>query len=265
MKTLRYLLFVTAVGLSFGQARSTIDLQKTDALLRGSWEFHTYRQRWTIEFETDHTLTIDRQTSKYQIFGDTIAIRSDEGITKYRYKLDNHRLSLTSSDGKTMTYRHKSRGETEELLDGVFYAVPDSNLQDATISFGEADEISTVELIAGSSFDRGVYRVEGDAMLLSFDDGKTDTAQIFERSVNGIVTGFYFNDCLFEKRIREEYASAPLATEPACILYASPPPPPPCPPTTHPIPQPTATSPTAAPSTPPQTVRDFGSRRGNRP
>jgi hypothetical protein len=238
------------------------------AVLRGSWEYHTYYDRWTMDFITDRQLLVDHKPGTYSIKPGALRVNVEGKQTDYQFNLQDDRLTLADPDGRTVDYNHRDAGEVEQTVDGKFYTQIDS-LSRASITFQDGKNFTLGSMksidndISQTISSEGIYRVEGDLLYLVFNDGNIDTAEIRYRDPDESANGIIFHERLYDKEeLRTETPSGPII-----ITTYNPPPPIPDPP--GPIdwwyPPPTVYIPVAPTSPPPKPVadkdRDFGSTR----
>ncbi|MBI4546710.1 MAG: hypothetical protein HY707_01920 [Ignavibacteriae bacterium] len=187
------------------RSQDVFSIDRELSLLRGPWEFHTYYDKWELVFQSDIKLIVDREQVTYQLSPGRIHINDTELETPYLYTLKNDKLTLTSPDGKQITYHRDDPGENEQRFDGQ-YTFSDSTVQ-YTIWFSEGREFSDLsgrhEDVANNTqrliSAHGLYRVEGDVLILTFDDGTTHEAKIGERDQDGMVLNLIYHEKLFQK------------------------------------------------------------------
>ncbi len=264
------------------------------ALLRGVWTYHTYDNKYTLRFANDHTVFVDGNSRHYALSGDTIRITGDRREYLLPFVFRENTLAVTITNGEMREYEYQKPGEEEELLDGLFFSIEDT---DTTAD--AQDNGLTIEFRNGRTFvdytqpsdmtlqgqdssggdddtamkesSEGVYRVEGKSVRLSFNDGTTDEARILARRPDGTVSGIFYHGVAFQKE--EPVAIMPYIPPPTPGPPPPPPPPhpprPPHPPGPHPPspppapPRPPITCPPQIPGATPKesTSREFGSTR----
>jgi hypothetical protein len=235
-------------------------------MLRGSWEYHTFEDKWTLVFESDHNLVIDKNDAQYTLLDGSIRVISGNDSTDYQYTINGSNLTLRLPDGSERTYRKTGNGEAEQAVTGVLYATIDSTGRKARISFDGSHTFSLADEIGEGS---GMYRVEGSTIFLALNDTTTYSTQI--RSWNGDGA---LGELLFDGRLYASEKPA-VATEPvqSTVVYSPPGPvaPPPviidfqtpsygAPAAVTPA-TPAASTPKRADSTSSTPVRRFGSKR----
>ena len=237
--------------------------------LRGRWEYHTYYDRWTLQFMSDRQVFVNNKPAAYSLLGGILRLNDNGKETDYQFKLQNNLLSLTDPDGHAIAYKHRDDGEFEQSVDGKFYAQIDS-LSRASIRFQDG---KTFMLGSMKSIDNdlsrtvsthGIYRVEGDLLCLVFSDGTVDTAEIRYRDPDESANGIIFHERLYDKEeILAESPAEPIHITP---YYPPPIPDPPMPPwPPQPYPLPPVYGPVAPTGTPTKPAvnndRNFGSTR----
>lgn len=232
----------------------------TLALLRGTWQYHTYEDRWTLEFRSDTEIFIDGSPARYALVGDLIHFTNSKTDTEYRYKLLDDHLEITYSSGDRRTYSRAGDGRSERFAEGIYYAVVDTDGLGKVISLKNGKEAFLSPVDKLSSAIQGVYRVEGNDLLLTFDDGRTEMLAIRIREEDRTVTSIMFRNELYER----EFPVAQLPT----LLPVTSCPDPCCGPIIIVIPD-TPPAAVVQPVTTPQTpkveaIRDFGSTRGGK-
>jgi hypothetical protein len=269
-------LFVALLGFcSAGKAENQTPHSSdwTLSMLRGSWEFHTFEDKWTLDFQSDHNLVIDQNDANYTLLPGTIRVKNENDSTDYPYMLNGSELTLQLPDGSERTYKKSGEGSAEQAVKGLLYATIDSTGRKARLSF---DGNHTFALTDEIGEDAGIYRVEGSAIYLSLNDTTTYTTQIRSWNSDGSLDEIAFDGRLYasEKPVIE---SEPVQTT---IVYVPVPDLPiliggpiNIPPTTGPIrpisptpppapPPPVASTPSRSDNTPASNpVRNFGSKR----
>ena len=264
LKFLAMALFATAVFSAKTDAQDVFSPELTLTQLRGTWETHTFYDKWTLVFYCDHNLLFDREQVLYTLLPGVIRIKGTSGESDYRYKLEGNRLTLTLDNGSERTYRRTDPGEVEQTARGVFYLSGNAQSTNASISF-DGDHLFTIFNPSAANEAKtisGIYRVEGDVVILLFDDSTSDDANVRFHDDNGSIAGILYNNQLFETEMPAQ--SQPISESPTTIPGYNPPPPPYFPPPAAPT-----YLPTGAASPPANTEkktdnhpRDFGSTRG---
>ena len=205
--------------------------------LRGSWEYHTFRDKWSLVFECDHKMLFDREAADYSLVPGAIRIQDGSGSTDYPYRISAEGLTLTLPDGSERTYKNTDPGEAERGVFGTMYGSKNGSAPRENISFdgdhlfvyhslqsgstgpGETGAIGNAGLVET----RGVYRVEADVVVLAFYDSTTLEAKVHYRDDDGSITSITLGDRLFAN---EEPAAATTSASPVQnpTAYSSPPP-----------------------------------------
>ena len=202
----RYMKFLAMAFLTttlFGaktDAQDAFSPELTLTLLRGTWETHTFYDKWTLVFDCDHNMLFDREPVPYTALPGVIRIRDTRGESDYPYKLEGNRLTLTLENGFKRTYRRTDPGEAEQTAHGIFYVSGNSQSTNASISF-DGDHsfvIHDPSAVNGVKNTNGVYRVEGDVVVLIFDDSSSYDAKIRFHDEDGFIAGILYDDRLLE-------------------------------------------------------------------
>lgn len=236
-KTSLTLLLLIAVAVPKAHGQNSFLTDRTLSQLRGVWEYRTYRDKWTLAFESDHKMLLDREPADYALIPGAIRIEDGDGSTDYPYTFQGGGLALTLPDGSTRTYRKSNAGEAEQLIHGTYHSLANSSLSresflfdgDHSFAFVYPSSADTGQYPSDKDYKdrhesmseaRGVYRVEADKLILAFDDGTTSESQIRNRDDDNSVADIVFQDQVFETD--RPVASAPVEQ----ISLASQPPPP---------------------------------------
>lgn len=187
----------------------------TLSLLRGSWQRHTYREKWVLAFDSDTKMRIDFEPATYSVDSEMIRIRTAERELDYRYTLEADRLSVTDPGGIRVAFDRDRAGVQEQRVDGSFYAPSDS--QPGTfITFDEGRYFSYRDRYsgvvggneeaskAGSGHEGvftpdGVFRVQGGFIILDFYTGGVWEAGIRDRDPDGNVVEILFDGRFYGK------------------------------------------------------------------
>jgi hypothetical protein len=235
----------------------------TLSMLRGSWEYHTFDEKWTLDFESDHNLVIDRNDAQYTLLPGTIRVKTENDSTEYTYTLNGSELTLQLPDGSERTYKKSGDGSAEQTVTGVLYAAIDSTGRKARLSF---DGNHTFALADEIGEDAGIYRVEGSAIYLTLNDSTTYTTQIRSWNSDGSLDEIAFDGRLYasEKPVVE---TEPVQTTIVYLPSPEPPMPPPQPEPPYPIPPPRPPRPPypTPPPAPPIPVASTPSHSDNTP
>jgi hypothetical protein len=214
---IRYLLLVLFLMVVLGSkacAQGTNSLDLNLSLLRGSWEVHTFYDKWTLVFDCDDKMLFDRGAADYSLMPGVIRVRDNDGTTDYPYKLEGNSLTLTLPDGSERKYRRTDPGSAEQSVHGNFVAPADSSMPEESISF-DGDSWFVLNTFSPATVDKnqptqerggghvsmfqvnGLYRVEGDVVVLTFGDSTSRETQIRSRDEDGSVAGIVLFDRLF--------------------------------------------------------------------
>jgi hypothetical protein len=166
----------------------------TLSMLRGSWTYHTFDEKWTLVFKSDHNLIIDRNDAQYTLLPGAIRVKAGDDSTEYPYTLNGNKLTLQLPDGSERTYKKNGDGETEHNVKGILYAEIDSTGRKAHLSF---DGEHTFALTDEVGEDIGTYRVEGSTIVLTLNDTTTYTTQIRSWNGNGSLDEVAFDGRLY--------------------------------------------------------------------
>ncbi|HUL42750.1 MAG TPA: hypothetical protein VLY03_00170 [Bacteroidota bacterium] len=264
-------------GTSYAQDSTLID--RNLALLRGSWQYHTFEDKWTLEFISDHALILDRNPVDYTVVSDSIVVRDGDQLSSYYYRLVGNQLSLILPDGTERKYSRDDYGESEAQVGGQFF-IKNSPSSYAMISLNGMDRFS---IVPDSGNPRtGAFRVEDQLILLTFDDGTVGEAEVTVRDDDGNAVDLVYLGNEYETvSVEQPYAYQPPWTDPGPDPTPIPDPPYPPYPPSPPPPQPP--SPPTTPNQPAQVdrptrgsteskstkddspPRDFGTTRGTAP
>lgn len=244
------------------------DMDLILALLRGSWEFHTYEERFTLEFLSDDELVMNRRNGTYSIAGDKIFIVVDGEELNGHIDVNPDRLILQLENGIPVTYKRDEFGTIENRLNNVFY-MDQNNHSSGLLSFQQRQRFTFQAGYAPCIIRPGVFRIAEEEIKLVFDDGEVSTAMMRYSTQEGIVEGIEYRDTLYEPEVLP-VSDVPPQIE--IILVGIPPQEPPCcmlpepPPSAAPT---EATTPgndmAPSPETTSRTVRNSGSERAGQP
>jgi hypothetical protein len=219
------LLFVLLPGARAG-AQDSYSFDWELSQLRGSWEYHTFRDKWSLVFECDHKMLFDREPVDYTLIPGAIRVQDGSGSTDYPYRISAEGLTLTLPDGSDRTYRNTSPGEAEKGVFGTMYAPRNGSSPRDQVSF-DGDHLFVYQSLQsgnGSPVEsRGVYRVEADVVVLAFYDSTTLEAKVHYRDEDGSITSITLGDRLFanEDPVAAATSASPVQNTSA---YSSPPP-----------------------------------------
>lgn len=217
---LSLLLLISAYGgKAIAQDLHSVDWNLT--LLRGKWQFHTYYDKWTLEFDCDHKMLFDREPADYSLLSDTLRIQGNDGSTDYPYTIDGDALMLKLPDGSERTYRRTDASDAEQKLHGDYYAAAGSSSSLSSMSFDGDHSAIIYGISSGNKVsNNGIYRVEGDMIVLTYDDTTSYEGQIRSRDDGGVVQAVMFNDQQFQTE--QAVASAPREQLPVASAPPSP-------------------------------------------
>ncbi len=268
LKFLGLVLLTTAFFGARADAQDAFSPELTLTMLRGTWEAHTFYDKWTLVFDCDHNMFFDREPVPYTLLPGVIRIKKSSGESDYPYKLDGNSLTLTLKNGSERTYRRTDPGEAEQTAHGIFYLSGKVQSTNASISF-DGDHsfvINDPSASNGAMNYNGLYRVEGDVVVMIFDDSTSYDAKIGLHDEDGSIASITYDGQLFE-------TAAPAQTRNVSQTYAPsmeptgyiPPPPPYFPPPAAPMFLPTGGAMPAASSSQKaeSKPREFGTTRGN--
>jgi hypothetical protein len=231
------------------------------ASLRGEWEVHTIRQRWTISFLNDHEALVNHVPVQYLLLPGGVRFEGEGEVTEYRMVLRDNSLSLSDADGHVRLYKRVGPGRAEHELSGRFYSAGGS---DDVLTF-DGDRTVRIALDSSEDIPAGRYRVEGETILICWKDGDPDEASIRYRDEDETVTGIIYDGRLFELElpIVAQDPSPIIVWYPRPDPFPSPPRPHPGGPHPTPPPRPPGVNPVVPPpANPPQEKhRDFGEGR----
>jgi len=268
LKFLAMALLTTAIFGVRTDAQDAFSPELTLTMLRGTWEAHTFYDKWTLVFDCDHNMFFDREPVPYTLLPGVIRIRKTTGDVDYPYGLDGNSLTMTLKNGSERTYQRTDPGEAEQTAHGIFYLSGNVQSTNASISF-DGDHsfvISDPSAANGVKSISGLYRVEGDVVVMIFDDSTSYDAKIRLHDEDGSIASITYDDQLFEteapaqtRSVSESYVpmSDPAGYNPLPPLYF----PPPAAPTY--LPTGAASPPANSDKKTDNKPRDFGSTRGN--
>jgi hypothetical protein len=240
IRTFNCVLLLVLLMAGRTEAQDSFPLDWNLSQLRGSWQFHTYRDKWTMVFDCDHKMLFDREAADYTLTPGLIRIEGSDGVVEYPYTLAVDELSLTLPDGGQRTYRRTDPGEAEQLVHGVFYGPGNSSASRERISF-DGDRSFALQTFppaqaGGPVEQKGIYRVEGEVIVLAFEDSTILETQVHARGDDSTLTSLVLTDRLFAIEEPVTAASPPPVQLPAASapplqtdlvpLYGVPEPPP---------------------------------------
>jgi hypothetical protein len=279
-RTVRVVALFLILGIPPLHAQENVSNDITLSLLRGTWVYHTYREKWTLNFESDTDVLINQNPAVYTLLPGILQIDSAETRIQYRYKLEGDLLTLTFSDGTQRTFDSHGGGDAEQHLHGTYFSEFDHLYElraywpkehhHHRITFRNEREFIIHTEGEDSTENEGVYRIVDNDILLTFYDGTLGEAFIRSRDEDGYVTAVMYHSKLYRKSI--VVVRNPRPDPPPC--YDCPPPPclncgdpPPLPCVDCPIPTPDPVpSPSPQPTNDPQNGgRTIGNTRQDTP
>jgi len=78
----------------------------TLSMLRGLWEYHTFEDKWTLIFQSDHNLIINNNYAQYMLLDESIRVISGNDSTDYQFTLE----AATSHCGCPTVPNERTRG-----------------------------------------------------------------------------------------------------------------------------------------------------------
>ncbi|HTK82348.1 MAG TPA: hypothetical protein VL633_08670 [Bacteroidota bacterium] len=238
MRTLRILVFAcllaSGAGQVFAQPLESPDLKLS--LLRGSWETHTYREKFRIAFLDDKRMVYDREPGEYRIDAMMLRIRTDNRDYQYEYALQNNKLVLSDVYGDKFELRHERNGIYEDKCVGEYFSEIDSSGCEEHLSLKDDDTFvlesqcpdpdSTKRGIVDIDRSEGVYRLENSLILLTFADGTVDQAIPRFRGEDGEIGFLSFHGVIFDRDGNIDFAYDPTrGYQPPLPCWDCPPPP----------------------------------------
>lgn len=223
-----FILIAAVVSPWFASAQNSLAQERMLSQLRGTWDAHTFYDRWTMIFETDHSMYFDKQHAQYALLPGTLRIKHDKDSVDYQYSVEGKNLTLTLPDGSQRTYKKSNPGDAEKLLQKkTFYAV-DSLSPEGSITFDGDHSFTLYEIpIADSTASAtparyvnvtGMYRVENNSILLTFDDGSLDEALVKAMDQDNVPASIAFDSQLLET---EKPVVAASSSQPNTVLSST--------------------------------------------
>lgn len=286
-----FLLIGSVIGTVDAQESQTVDHELS--VLRGTWETHSYRDKFTFTFLSDKKMVYDRRDAEYNVYPLKMRIHSETGDLVYTYNVQNEKLVLTDAFGREMSLNRERFGLYEhDCVGEYFFRYDTSGCEELLImndngAFTYSKQCKVMESDSGANNandkivdiyrQNGVYRVEDTFVVLAFDDGRVRQAIVRFRDRDDNVTGIVFNGKIFEKEFVDKFFTYeptdgyfPPLSPPGYPEPRPPPPPPHPPPLPPPYPDPPFCPPaggyptTPSPPPPPERPhRDTGSTRGD--
>lgn len=212
------LFIIILVLLTFGQGD-----------LKGFWISKGYDYTVTLEFQSDR-LIYDGETMLYQLVDpNIIRVQEDGSFTNYSYVLQNGRLTIIYPDGnyeiftrsssqKMTTPKESTPKGNVALLRGWLcywsgssssyssYSSTSKVYFDGRGNFAVSGEAS-FSGDAGSAYsgggvdERGTYSIQGNKVILKFQDGSTGSATINMQQYDGSITELMYNGYLYATKL----------------------------------------------------------------
>lgn len=214
----------------------------TLSLLRGTWEYHTFEEKFTLLFNSDEKMIFNGADAEYAVTPKVLRIFTNDDEFEMSYTLTNDRLRLTDPDGHQITYERVDVGDEEQLLDGEFFLADDSSSVRDVIVFKQGRKFFI------DAARNGLYRIVENTIILTSIDGTYDKAIIRFNDTEGMISVITYRDQVYQKESAANFQPNP----PIAVYEPLPPPipepvpepfpwpdpypdPPPCPPPGHPI------------------------------
>lgn len=214
-------------------AQDNDEVQYTLGLLRGTWEFHTFDSKRTLQFNSDEQMSIDAKQYNYSIQSDTLTINDKSQSLQFRILLSNDSCALISDDGFRQVFSRIKYGEEESFLNDIFYSYLDSVTRH-TILFSNGNEFEIRAISPDEKNIRGIYRIDGDNIYLASDNEYFDVARIYHRDYSNRINVIIYQNHYYDLEESEEPPDS--GPTPKIPPIWDPPPPPPPPPHPHPHP-----------------------------
>lgn len=178
-------------------------IEKRLCALRGKWEFHTFEERFLIEFTSDHEFSMNRREMWYWVNQSTIHYRKEGEFLYATYHLDADRLTITYQSGEVITYKRQGFGRVEGELHDVFYQSPDSD-SPTCIAFHKDQRFTFQSGNAPRRIRWGSFRIDEDRVKLLFDDGEIQDALVGGRDNDGVINVISVLNTNYKKRTESQ-------------------------------------------------------------
>jgi hypothetical protein len=202
IRRIHFVIVTLLLTVLFGgklQAQISHPLDLAYSQLRGTWEYHTYDDKWTLQFDCDHKLLFDREPHDYTLTDSTIRIQDDQETTDYPYTLTASGLVLTLPDGSERKYKRTDPGSSEQLVSGKFYGPGAASANRPSIAFdGDHSFVAYVPSSGKTVEKHGVYRVEGEVIVLSLNDQLSYEAGVRLRDEDSAAVGIMIQGTQFQ-------------------------------------------------------------------
>ncbi|TAK59736.1 MAG: hypothetical protein EPO24_07385 [Bacteroidetes bacterium] len=283
LRLILYILFsLSVVGALFCQ--QMVNEERSLSLLRGFWEYPTFEEVYTLKFLTDTKVEMNRKTRDYSIHENTLFIRDGEGETRYSFSMEGNILTLTYPDRERGSFTRKDYGEYEKQLVGAFYPSGDPSTEatclqffdDITFTLTEYREQNEEHSSTNVIKNKGVFRIEGNTIILVFDEGGVEHTSIRYHTSDGMIDGFLYGEQLYERELpivqqepedRDVVVVVEYPPHPRPVRGGGcPRPEPHYPPIIAPVSPPVVSNPplqVSTPPAPPDKPRDFGTTRSS--
>lgn len=204
------LLAGSVVSTVFPQDYQPIDLNLS--LLRGVWETHTYRTKFTMNFLSDTKMAYERRAADYQLSPTILRIHTDDGELSYRYGFKNNELVIVTESGETKRLKRDRYGWNEESVTGKYYSFDSSDCEElialnenGTFHYSKHCMIPKADSKIGANnlteIERldGVYRLEDSFVILCIGNQEVLKARVGASEEDGKATEIVFDGKLFSR------------------------------------------------------------------
>ena len=216
-----------------GVSGSTGQGQQASAL-SGRWLFQSQQGQLILEFISNNELTLNGETTKYQLKAGIIQAAGEYGWIDYPYTLSQGTLTITFPDGTVIPFTKASSttanqqgtntqraggGSTWQLKGALCSWSGSSNSSSSysstqkivfdgqgSFQFGSESSFSGNAGIAYSgnpNVKTGTYSIGESIVTLHFQDGDTYQVKINMRQDNGMITELMYNGTLYAKGLCE--------------------------------------------------------------
>jgi hypothetical protein len=207
---------------------SAATVQGADAdRLVGSWRCRTAEGVVPLEFPSRNRLIFNGDAASYKLAPGAIRVQEDNGPVNYRYRFKGDTLLITFPQGVQISCtkakassapgvaepKAADKGGQEHLLKGRLCSWSGSRSGTSSYSstrwalfdgrgrftYGSEGSFSSDAGIAAGSrpASSGTYRVSGNAISFSFQDGGTGVATVHYRQANGTITELMYEGQLY--------------------------------------------------------------------
>lgn len=234
IKTAIGTIFLTALLFTAGQPASAEAKagkgSGTAAKLLGSWDCTGTNGVIPLVFKNANTLVFNGEAASYTLVPGAIRVRDEAaGHVNYKYKLSKNSLKVTLPDGSAMECKRASSqgsegkktasGVSERMIFGTFCSWSGSSTGSSSysssgraafdgkgsFSYGSESSFSSSQgMYYGSNpgaGNRGAYKVSGNSLILTFNDGTTARAEIHFRYPDGSVSEIMHGKTLYGKAL----------------------------------------------------------------